>query len=310
MSLRLPGEIVAERFVPTARAMLARELADRGETQRDVAAFLGVTQAAVSNYVSGDAPTEDRFADDERMQRTVERIADGWVADELDAYEALVELFSLVREFEDRGPICELHEEEMPALAGLGCDLCVRGTDAAIEAERAVLRSVRKAARRLATAPGAAAHVPNVGTNVAMALPNPSDRTDVAAIPGRLHATQGRVRIPADPEFGASEHVARTLLVAADADPSVRGALNLATSDRLLDAARARGVDPVEFDAAYEDRAAELRDRFADGVPRVAYHAGAFGVEPVCYVFGASALDAAEFAASLFEADDAVGDRP
>ena len=310
MSLRLPGEIVAERFVPTARAMLARELADRGETQSDIAAFLGVTQAAVSNYVSGDAPTEDRFADDERMRRTVERIAEGWVADELDAYEALVELFSLVREFEDRGPICELHEEEMPALAGLGCDLCVRGADAAAEAEREVLRSVRKAARRLATAPGAASHVPNVGTNVAMALSDPTDRTDVAAIPGRLHATQGRVRIPAAPEFGASEHVARTLLVAAEADPSVRGALNLATSDRLLDAARARGVGPVRFDAAYEDRAAELRDRFADGVPRVAYHEGAFGVEPVCYVLGKSALAAAEFAASLFESDDAVGARP
>lgn len=301
MPLRLPGEIVAERFLPTARTMLARELSDREFTQREIASFLGVTQAAVSNYLSAEANLEPRFAENERMRRTIERIADGWADDDLDEYGALAELLELVQAFEDRGPICAVHEEEMPALEGLGCDLCVRGVDDALDAERSVLRSVRRAARLLSGEPAVADHVPNVGTNVAMTLPDPADETDVAAIPGRLHAMRGRVRVPSEPEFGASRHVASTLLVAHDRDPTVRGALNLATSEGLLATAREHGVVPVAFDAAYEDREAELRAAFADGVPRVAYHEGAFGIEPVCYVFGETAEEAAEFAVALVE---------
>ncbi|WP_226012291.1 thiamine-phosphate synthase family protein [Halomicrobium salinisoli] len=301
MSLRLPSEIVVERFLPTARAMLARALDERGLTQREIAAHLGVTQAAVSQYVSGDPDLEERFSGDERMRRTVERIADGFAEETMDGYEALAELLELIRAFEDRGPICAVHEEEMPALEGLGCDLCVRGADGAVLAEREALDAVRRASRRLANAPGIVEHVPNVGTNVAAAVPDAADATDVAAVPGRLQAVNSRVLVPSDPEFGASQRVATTVLAATAVDPEVRGALNLATSDALLDAARDRGIDPLAFDASYEDRGERLRERFRErgAVPRVVYHEGAFGIEPVTYVLGETATEAAELAIEL-----------
>ncbi|WP_435102246.1 thiamine-phosphate synthase family protein [Halarchaeum sp. P4] len=290
--LHLPAEIVAESFVPAVRVSLAHALAERGCAQREIGDFLGVTQAAVSKYLAGQASVDDRLVEDERLQRTVERVADGWVAGDLDAYDAMVELQDLLRTFVDRGPVCALHEEAMPALDGLECDLCVRGPDAAAARERETLRDVRVAVRTFAAADDAAAHVPNVGTNVASALPNPTSDADVAAVPGRLHAVRGRVDVPSDPAFGASQHVAGAVLVANDADSTIRGALDLATSDALLDAAREQGYDPVEFDAAYEGRADELRATFADGVPAFAYHRGAYGIEPVCYVFGTDARDA------------------
>jgi len=306
MSLVLPSEIVVERFLPTARAMLARELDERGLTQQEVADHLGVTQAAVSQYVRGDGTVEERFAEDERMVATVERIADGFADGSMDGYEALAELLDLVRRFEDRGPVCAVHEEEMPALEGMGCDLCVRGTDDAVLAEREALAAVRRAARRLANAPGMAAHVPNVGTNVGTAVPGAADVTDVAAVPGRLQAVGSRVMVPADPEFGASERVATTVLAAMAVDPDLRGALNLATSEALLAAARERGIDPLQFDAGYENRGERLRERFRErgGVPRVCYHEGAFGIPPVCYVLGETATEAADLAVDLVEAAD------
>ena len=58
MSIRFPSEIVVERFLPTVRAMLATELADRGLTQQEIAGWLGVSQAAVSNYLGGDATVD------------------------------------------------------------------------------------------------------------------------------------------------------------------------------------------------------------------------------------------------------------
>ena len=306
MSLVLPSEIVVERFLPTARALLARALDERGFTQQEVADRLGVTQAAVSQYVRGDVTVEDRFAEDERMRATVRRIADGFAAGSMDGYEALAELLALVETFEDRGPVCAVHEAEMPVLDGMGCDLCVRGADDAVIAERAALSVVRRAARRLASAPGMATHVPNVGTNVGTAVPGATDVTDVAAVPGRLQAVGSRVLVPADPEFGASQRVATTVLAAMAHDPDRRGALNLSTSGPLLDAARDRGIDPLAFDAGYEDRGRRLRERFRErrSVPQVLYHEGAFGIEPVTYVLGETATEAATLAVELVEAAD------
>ncbi|SEV84233.1 thiamine-phosphate synthase family protein [Natrinema salifodinae] len=305
MSLVLPSELVVDRFLPTVRAMLATRLAERGMTQQEIAAELGVTQAAVSKYVSGESGGDDRFRDDPETVATVERIADGLVGGEMDGYDALAELLSLVRSLEDRGPICELHEEEMPALRGLGCDLCVRGLDPDVRAERDVLANVRTAARTLASTPEMTDFIPNVGTNVGMCLPASGDETDVAAIPGRIYAMGGRIEIPANPEFGASKHVATAVLAATAVDPEIRGAVNIATDDALLEAAETLGIEPLEFDADYEDRGEHLRSRFADrgAVPRVAYHRGAFGIEPVTYVFGATAVDAAELIGDLLESE-------
>jgi len=306
MTLQLPSEIVVERFLPTARAMLATELDEKGWTQQEIADQLGVTQAAVSKYASGSVTIEERFREDARMQQTIGRIADGLADDEMDEYAVLGELLALVREFEDRGPICAVHEEEMPALQGMGCDLCVRGTDTAVKAERAVLSSVRRATRLLADSAVVVDAIPNVGMNVGMALPDAADALDVAAVPGRIHDLRGRVNVPSNPEFGASEHVARTILTAMAVDPSRRAALNLSTDDALLDAAREQGIEPLAFDADYEDRDGRLEAAFRDRgeVPRVIYHNGAFGIEPITYVFGESAVEAAELAVELLDAVD------
>jgi predicted fused transcriptional regulator/phosphomethylpyrimidine kinase len=114
------------------------------------------------------------------------------------------------------------------------------------------------------------------------------------------------VTVPANPEFGASEHVAGALLAAAAHDPTVRGALNVATDDRLLAAAREGGHEPLEVEAGGPDSTGG-RGRFAaafterGGVPAVAYHRGAYGVEPVTYVFGTSAVDAVDRFSELLD---------
>ncbi|WP_253738934.1 thiamine-phosphate synthase family protein [Halohasta salina] len=304
MTLQLPSEIVVDRFLPTARRMLAVELADRGMAQQAIAAKLGVSQAAVSKYLSGDRTGEPRFAEDPRMVETVEYIAEGFAAGTLDDYAALAELLELIRTFEDRGPICAIHEEEVPALEGVGCDLCVRGRDQRHEAERDVLRTVRRAVRQFSNTPAVVDHVPNVGSNIGMALPDADAASEVAAVPGRLHAMGSQVNVPADPEFGASQHVARTILAAMTVDPEIRGAVNLRTTDALLDGAAERGLDTLSFDASYENRTERIRSLLAErgDVPAVCYHEGAFGIEPIAYVLGTSAVEAVDTAVACLEA--------
>ena len=59
MVLRLPSEVVVERFLPTVRTMLTAELSDRGFTQTEIADRLGLTQAAVGKYRRGDVSVEE-----------------------------------------------------------------------------------------------------------------------------------------------------------------------------------------------------------------------------------------------------------
>ena len=294
MTLQLPSEIVVERFLPTARAMLARELAAEDCSQQAIADKLGLSQAAVSKYLNGEQTGDPRFADNAEMQATIEYIASGFADGSVDEYEALAELLELIESFEDRGPICAVHEEEMPALQGLGCDLCVRGQDPRVETEREVLRNVRGAVRTFANTAAVVDHIPNVGTNIAMAMPDAERTTDVAAVPGRVHAMGGQANVPTDPEFGASEHVATTVLAMGTVAPERRGALNLKTSDALLDAVTAAGLSTAEFEAGYENRYERLTDLLAstEPTPEVLYHEGAFGIEPITYVFGDDATDA------------------
>jgi len=305
MTLQLPSEIVVDRFLPTMRAMLAVELDDRGLAQQAIATKLGISQAAVSKYLSGKQSVEPRFAGHPRMVETVEYIAEGFADGTLDDYEALAELLDLIAAFEDRGPICAVHEDEMPALEGMGCDLCVRGQDSHLQAERDVLQSVRHAARLVSNDQQIVDHIPNVGSNIGMALPDAESETDIAAIPGRVHAMRGRVNVPSNPEFGASQHVARILLAVMAVDDTVRSAVNLRTSDELLEAAREQGYETVAFDASYENRRERIESLLADqgAVPAVLYHEGAFGIEPITYVFGSTAVEAVERAITCLDGE-------
>lgn len=308
MSLHLPSEIVVEQVLPSLRVRLARKLAARDLTQDTIASHLGVTQAAVSQYLNDDTGLDERIDSHPRTHATTDRIADGFASGEMDSYDALAELLSLIQSFEDRGPICELHEEAVPELRGLGCDLCVRGGDDQVAVEREILANVRSAARTLATTENMAAHIPNVGTNVGYAKPDADDDIHVAAIPGRVYSMGGRVEVPANPEFGVSHHVATVILAASVADPTMRGAVNLSTSDQLLAAARDADLETMEFDAEYESRRERLQTRFEDreSVPQFVYHRGAFGIEPISYVLAEDAKRAAQLAGELVAGTGAV----
>lgn len=300
--VRFPEEVVVERFVPTARHMLARALEQRGLSQTAIAVKMGVSQSAVSKHLVGRFAVEPRFAEDARLKDAVARVADGLVAGTMGPMEALAAFESVVRAFEDRGPICAVHEEVMPELQGLGCDVCVRvGGSAPVESER-VLASVREAARLLAATPAFVALVPHVGANVAMALPGAKDPFDVAALPGGLVESRGRVRAPSAPEFGVSKTLAEVLIAATEASAgAVRAALNLRPDPRFLDAARQAGLVVAEMPGAHERDAEGLRRHLAGArpFPDVLFHRGDFGIEPIAYAFGADAAAVARRVAGL-----------
>ena len=290
--MRFAEEVVAARFVPTWRGMLARELSSMGLSQVEIAPLLGVTQSAVSKHLRGELGMDARLETDPRMRETVARVARALAAKSLSPFEALHEAEALVRAFEDRGPLCAIHEEEMPELRGLGCDICVTVGRSTLVDEQAVLQDLRAGLRVLEATPGLARVMPHVGANLARALPGARDATQVAAVPGRLIEVKGSVRAPAPPEFGVSRHVAEVLLAVLRADASKLACLNLAPTEPLLAAARAAGWRIERVPPEVERAPASLRFGGAV-VPDLFHHDGAFGIEPQAYVVGTGATELA-----------------
>jgi hypothetical protein len=279
--LRFAEEIVNDRFIPTWRSLLSKRLTELGLSQTDIALALGISQSAVSKHLQGKLGGDAGLAAEPRMVATVERIAQGIAANGISPFHALLEGEALVRAFEDRGPLCRLHEEEMPALAGLGCDICIRVTATAIGAEQTALQDLKTALRILENAPGLVPLVPHVGTNVARALPGARDASQVAAVPGRLFVMRGALKVPAAPEFGVSRHMAEVLLSVCRTAPTFLAILNLSPEEGLLAAARTAGLRVEKVPPEFERKPRLLT--FSARVPDVFYHEGAFGIEPQAY---------------------------
>lgn len=289
--MKFVEEVVVEEFLPTYRARLAAALRDRGLTQQEVAAFLGVSQSAVSKYVHGEVRVNEAVAGDERVQALVDRVADGLATGEMTRVEALVEAEVLVRELERQGDLlATLHGEAVPELDGAGLGRGLHDPDSPLRAREQTIASVRRGLRLLETTEGAAALLPAVGSNLVECLPDATDVADVAAVPGRLFAVKGRVEVPGEPEFGVSGYVASVLLAARQAGADVGAALNITYDPAIVSRLSAAGHTTVEFPAEHDDLAEAIRSRVKDAPEAtVVYQTGGFGVEPVTYILGPDA---------------------
>ena len=133
--------------------------------------------------------------------------------------------------------------------------------------------------------------IPEVGSNIAYALPAARDPGQVAAVQGRIVRLSGRPHPVGEVSFGASDHVARIVLTAMRFDPQVRCAANIAYS-----AATVRMLEDMLLEVRTFDRSAEppgvktmdwgVASCCRDGVPDVIYDLGSKGKEPMIRLLG------------------------
>jgi hypothetical protein len=297
--MRFPEEVVVEDVLPTLRVLLARELAGHGLRQDEVARTLGLSQAAVSKYRTGKVALNPSVARDPHVREAVRDVGRGLAQGALGPFDAMTRIGTLLRRLENRGPVCRLHEQQMPALRGLGCDWCLAAERSGVVEEHDVLANLRLAVRTLEQARGFAALLPNVGSNIAMARRGARGLLDVAAVPGRIYEVNGAVKVPGPPEFGASKTVAEVVLAVLQHHPDRRAAINVRNGADVQRSARRAGLRVVRFDAAWEGRRERIAEAARGKAPDVLHHEGAFGIEPVAYVLAEDAVGAAERAVRL-----------
>jgi hypothetical protein len=299
--MRFIEEVVVDEFLPTFRSMLAQDLRERGLTQHEVAEALGISQSAVSKYAHGDITRHDAFVSDERVVETVDRLAEGLASGEMSTVQALIETEILIRRLSRPGDhIAAIHEDRVPELREYDYDFRADEYDSEVLTRERVRSSVRRGVRILEHASGFATLIPAVGSNLVECLPDADSVEDVAGVPGRIFDVKGRTEIPAEPEFGVSEHVATVLLAARDAGSDARAALNVAYDEPTLAALESMGHAAVSFAVDGEPTTEAVR-RAIESNPdaTVLYQTGGFGVEPILYVLGESASDVASVARDL-----------
>ncbi len=94
--------------------------------------------------------------------------------------------------------------------------------------------------------------IPEVQTNIGLALRNAKSHRDVLAIPGRIVKNGEDIFTGAEPEFGGSRHVANIILTVMRRDPQKRAVMNIKYTDELLSVCRRLRFKIASFDRADE----------------------------------------------------------
>ncbi len=160
-----------------------------------------------------------------------------------------------------------------------------------------VLNNVKEAVKQLKRMKNFRELIPEVGTNIGMAIECASDENDVAAVDGRIRATHEGIHAGCV-EFGVSSHVARMILTMMRFEPANRSAINIRYRPELVTACENAGLVVSHFERAKEPPGMEtmvwgIKEAIAGStkMPEVIFDRGAYGKEAMIRIFGTNAIN-------------------
>lgn len=138
--------------------------------------------------------------------------------------------------------------------------------------------------------------IPEVQSNIGVGLPGAEGVADVVAIPGRIVKRGRDIFTVAQPQFGASRHVAKIVLTVMRFDPSQRAVMNIKFTGSLLKACQRLGFKIGSFSRADEPKSVKQLEgsslewgthqaiRACGFVPDIIYDLGGQGKEEMIRV--------------------------
>jgi phosphomethylpyrimidine kinase len=171
-----------------------------------------------------------------------------------------------------------------------------------------VLQDMKEGVRILTECRDFAGLIPEVGCNIAMALPAAGSTADIAAVTGRIVKVKGTAQVVGDIDFGASSHVARIILASMKYDPIFRAAVNIRYSEQLIDICKELDFSISSFSREEEPEDAHTMDwgtanaiETHGGIPDIISDKGGIGKEAMIRIIGHSATEVAHKAAKIAE---------
>jgi hydroxymethylpyrimidine/phosphomethylpyrimidine kinase len=174
-----------------------------------------------------------------------------------------------------------------------------------------VLMNLEKARILIEATPEVAVLAPEVGMNIAMAIPYAESVSDVAAIDGRIVKTSEGVRAAGSPKFGCSSHLAEYIIEIIKHNETKTAAINIKFSDDILKVLEKHGMTISLYDRRKEPEEIKKVEGMTipwgikeaikkiGKAPDVIYHKGDVGKEPMIVIFGEQAYDLAKLSVQL-----------
>ena len=112
-NMLLPAEIESKTLIPALRAILAKNLAEKHEVREDeISKMLGVTQAAISNYIRGtrgDPELIKKLAAEKQVSEMIDEIATDLSSDMAYSPSSLSKFIGLCNYIKTSLLICDIH---------------------------------------------------------------------------------------------------------------------------------------------------------------------------------------------------------
>ena len=109
----LPSEIESKSLIPALRAIIAKKLADEHKIREDqISKMLGVTQAAISNYIRGtrgDPELIKKLLAEKQVSEIVTEIANNLASDKSYTPSTLAKFIGLCNYIKSSLLICDIH---------------------------------------------------------------------------------------------------------------------------------------------------------------------------------------------------------
>ncbi|MBI2185445.1 MAG: hypothetical protein HYU39_10875 [Thaumarchaeota archaeon] len=292
------------------RGLVAHELTARSFSQSRIARLLGVTQAAVSQYLASgresfSSKTRYLGLSNEETERYTKLLCEDLSVSPI---EGIQTLYTIWRNLLAKGVFCPAHQSlsQIPK----ECDVCMRifGPVKTDDKGGAVLKQMESASKLLEASPYFPHIMPEVSVNLVMCPEDAKNESEVAGFPGRIIKVHGRARAMMQPEFGASWHMARMLLMAKSRNKQIGAGIDVKYDPKMLViltdmnvktllTADKRRVGHGQQDIAVEAFSATL-DKTRESFTAVVDEGG-LGLEPITYIFGRDALEVCETALEL-----------
>jgi hydroxymethylpyrimidine kinase/phosphomethylpyrimidine kinase len=153
---------------------------------------------------------------------------------------------------------------------------------------------------------GIAALIPEVQSNLGLALPRATMLPEVAAWPGRIVRVGEDIHPVGSPRFGASQHVATIILAAMRVDPRYRSAMNIRYGEDILHTCQTADLRIAQLSHQAKPTEAQSREgstvtwgvaeaiQGMDTVPDLIYDRGTVGQEAMVWVLGQDAVEVAQ----------------
>jgi len=109
----LPAEIESKTLIPALRAILAKKLAGNHKIREDeISKMLGVTQAAISNYIRGirgDPKLIEKLLSEEEVAKMINDLSESLASDRAYTPSSLSKFIGLCNYIKSSLLICDIH---------------------------------------------------------------------------------------------------------------------------------------------------------------------------------------------------------